>query len=205
MKKRIALISTMLTLFLSTATAHAREDIPRFTYGAEWSGTAAFFTAYHFNYFSPDGYRYNQRGVDTKPTFNGEGLLHVGYNVNDKWNLALYTGITGISRIHNAIPFSFRATRLFKTNRHGDRWLAFADAGTGVSLKEQPQEILTLKLGSGYRFSLSRDSKIDLIAAARCTYTHPEIYFEHEPISQRWTNRNDALVVYASVGISVTF
>ena len=130
-----AVITTILMIFLSTATALAQEDVRRITFGAEWSGSAAFFTAYHLNYFSPDGYRYNQRGVDAEPSFNGEGLLHVGYNLNEKWNLALYTGFTGIARIHNAVPVSFRATRLFKPNRHGDRWLAFADAGTGFSLK----------------------------------------------------------------------
>ena len=202
---RIAAISMMLMIFLGNVKVHAQEGIPRITFGAEWSGTAALYTVYHLNYFSPDGYRYNERGAETKPTFNGEGLLHVGYNLNEKWNLALYTGFTGISRIHNAIPVSLRATRLFKSNKFGDRWLAFADAGTGFSLKEQIQEIFTLKFGSGYRFSLSRDSKLDLLVAARCTYTHPEIYFEHEPISQRWTNTNDALVVSASIGMSITF
>lgn len=200
-----AVISIMLILFLNIAAAHAQEDKPRITFGAEWSGVATFYTAYHFNYFSPDGYRYNQRGVETDPVFNGEGLLHVGYNVNEKLNIAIYTGLTGISRIHNAIPLSFRVTRLFKQNRYGDRWLTFVDIGTGFSLKEQVQEIAALKLGTGYRFSLSRDSKIDLLIAARCTYTHPEIYFEHEPINQRWTNRNDAIIASASVGIALTF
>ena len=203
--KRIAVISMIIMLFLSVCTAYAQEDHPRITFGAEWSGSAAFYTVYHFNYFSPDGYRYNQRGVETEPALNGEGLLHVGYNLNAKWNLAIYTGFTGISKIHNAVPISFRATRMFKSNKHGDKWLAFADAGTGFSLKEQIQEMYALKLGSGYRFSMSRDSKIDLLVAARCTYTHPEIYFEHEPISQRWTNKNDALIMSASIGMSITF
>lgn len=200
-----AVISMIFMIFLNIAAAFAQEDTRRITFGAEWSSSAVFYTAYHLNYFSPDGYRYNQRGVETEPAFNGEVLLHVGYNLNDRWNLALYTGFTGIAKIHNAVPVSFRATRMFKSNRHGDRWLAFADAGTGFSLKEHVQEICSLKLGSGYRFSLSPDSKIDLLVSARCTYTHPEIYFEHETISQRWTNRNDALVMSASLGMSITF
>ena len=203
--KRIAVISMILMLFLSTDPTYAQDDIPRITFGAEWSGSATLYTVYHFNYFSPDGYRYNQRGIETEPSLNGEGLLHVGYNVNEKWNLAIYTGFTGISKIHNAIPISFRATRMFRSNKHGDRWLAFADAGTGFSLKEQIQEIYIMKFGSGYRFSLSRDSKIDLLVAVRCAYTHPEIYFEHEPISQRWINTNDALVVSGSIGMGITF
>ena len=202
---RIAVIATVMMLFLSMPQVQAQESGMRITFGAEWSGTATFFSWHHFNYFSPEGYRYDEKGKDTGIMFNGEGLLHVGYDINDRWNLAFYTGLTGISNIHNAIPLSFRATRMFGSNKYGDRWLAFADAGTGFSLKEQIQEIYSVKLGSGYRFALSPDSKLDLLLAVRCTYTHPEIYFEHEPISQRWTNRNDAIVVSASVGMSVTF
>jgi hypothetical protein len=88
---------------------------------------------------------------------------------------------------------------------NGDRWFAFADAGTGISIKKQVQEIAAVKIGVGYRVSLSMDTKLDFIAALRCTYTHPDIYFEHEIISQRWINRNDGVAVSASVGMAVTF
>ena len=107
--------------------------------------------------------------------------------------------------IHNAVPVSFRATRFFKQDTKGDRWFTFADAGTGISIKKHPQEIVILKIGGGHRVSLSRDTKLDFNAALRCTYTHPDIYFEHEIISQRWINRNNAIVVSASVGMAVTF
>lgn len=203
--KKIAVISIMLVAFLTCAGAQSKEDFPRITFGAEWSFVASAFSAYHYNFFSPEGYRYDSKGAGAGLTSNGEALLHVGYNVTDSWNLAIYTGFTGISDIHNAIPVSFRATRLFKPGETGDRWFAFADAGTGVGIKKQLQEIALLKLGAGYRISLSRDTKLDFNAAIRCTYTHPEIIFENETISQRWINRNDAIVVSASVGMAVTF
>lgn len=202
---RLAVICTLLFAFLTSAQAQPSEDFPRITYGAEWSYVASAFSAYHYNYFSPEGYRYNSKGALPGFVGNGEGLLHVGYNVTDSWNLAVYTGYTGISDIHNAIPVSFRATRFFKQDKKGDRWFTFADAGTGISIKKQPQEIAVLKIGGGYRVSLSRDTKLDFNAALRCTYTHPDIYFEHEIISQRWINRNNAIVVSASVGMAVTF
>ena len=203
--KRLAVISTMLFVFLTAARAQGSEDYPCITYGAEWSYVASGFSAYHYNYFSPEGYRYNSKGTSPGYVGNGEGMLHVGYNVTDSWNLAVYAGLTGISDIHNAIPISFRATRFFKQNMKGDRWFTFADAGTGISIKKQSQEIAVLKIGGGYRVSLSRDTKLDFNAALRCTYTHPDIYFEHEIISQRWINRNNAIVVSASVGMAVTF
>lgn len=203
--KRIAVIAVMLTLFLHDAEAQRQEDFPRITFGAEWSFVASAFTAYHFNYFSPDGYRYNETGSYAGLIGNGEGLLHVGYNVTESWNLSIYTGITGISDIHNAIPLSFRATHLFKARGNGDRWFAFVDAGTGLSLKKEVQETAALKLGTGYRVSLSRDTKVDFHISLRCIYTHPDIYFENERISYRWINRNNALVAAASVGMAVTF
>ena len=203
--KKLAGICTMLIVFLTCAEAQSREDIPRITYGAEWCYVASVFSAHHYNYFSPEGYRYDSKGAAAGFTSNGEALLHVGYNVTDSWNLAIYAGITGISDYHNAIPLSFRATRFFKQDMKGDRWFTFADAGTGISIKKQPQEIAVLKIGGGYRVSLSRDTKLDFNAALRCTYTHPDIYFEHEIISQRWINRNNAIVVSASLGMAVTF
>ena len=203
--KRVAFICTLVFAFLTSAEAQTEDDFARITYGAEWSYVASAFSAYHYNYFSPEGYRYNSKGASLGFVGNGEGLLHVGYNVTDSWNLALYAGFTGISDIHNAVPISFRATRFFKQDMQGDRWFTFADAGTGISINKQPQEIAVLKIGGGYRISLSRDTKLDFNAAFRCTYTHPDIYFEHEIISQRWINRNNAIVVSASVGMAVTF
>lgn len=203
--KRLAVISAILIAFVTSLAAQSREDFPRITYGAEWSYVGSVFSAYHYNFFSPEGYRYDTREAAAGFNSNGEALVHVGYNVSDKWNLAIYTGFTGISDIHNAIPLSFRATRLFEPNKNGDRWFTFADAGTGISVKKQSQEIAALKLGTGYRVSLSRDTKLDFNAAIRCTYTHPDIYFEHEIISHRWINRNDAIVVSASIGMAVTF
>lgn len=203
--KKLAAICTMLIAFLTCAEAQAREDFPRITFGAEWSYVAYVFSAYHYNYFSPEGYRYNSRGTATSFVSNGEALFHVGYNVTGNWNLAIYTGITGISDFHNAIPLSFRATRLLKPKTNGDRWFTYAEAGSGISLKKQMQEIATLKLGGGYRVSLSRDTKLDFNAAIRCAYTHPDINFEHEIISQKWINRNAAIAVSASIGMAVTF
>lgn len=203
--KRTVLIAAMFLVFMTDAGAQPRDGIPRITFGAEWSFVVSAFSAYHYNYFSPEGYRYDSKGSAAGLASNGEALLHVGYNISESWNLALYAGFTGISDIHNAIPVSFRATRLFRPAKNGDRWFAFADAGTGISIKKQVQEIAAVKIGGGYRVSLSMDTKLDFIAALRCTYTHPDIYFEHEIISQRWINRNDGVAVSASVGMAVTF
>ena len=203
--KRLAVISIMLIVFLTCARAQSREDFPRITYGAEWSFVASGYSAYHYNFFSTEGYRYNLKGAAAEFTSNGEALLHVGYNVTDSWNLAIYTGFTGISDIHNAIPLSFRTTRLFKPKANGDRWFAFADIGSGISLKDRPQPITCGKIGGGYRLSLSRYSKLDFLMALRAVYTHPDISYNGETIIPTKISRNDGIICSLSIGIGFTF
>lgn len=202
MKK--TLIIFLILLSFSHLT-EGRGSYPRITFGAEWSYIATYFSGFHYNYFRPDGYRLNEKGSIIGLDSNGEALLHAGYNFNEKWNMSLYTGLTGMTNIHSAIPVTLRVTRFFGDDPLKDRVFAFIDAGSGIGLKKQVQEIFCGKIGGGYRISLSRNTKIDFHLSARCSYTHPQIYFEHEPISMRWTNRNQALLLSVSAGIGLTF
>ena len=77
--------------------------------------------------------------------------------------------------------------------------------GSGISIKREPQELATAKFGAGYRISLSRDTKLDFIAAVRLTHTHPQIIDEGDLITLEWTNRNSAFLAAVSVGMSLTF
>jgi hypothetical protein len=98
-----------------------------------------------------------------------------------------------------------RATRYFKENGNGDRWLAYIDVGSGVSIKKHPQELLTGKLGTGYRLSLSEKTKLDVLASLRMTYAHSNIEFENTQISYERINRNNMYGYALSVGLSLTF
>ena len=202
MRRFVAIIMMLIALESMTQGREVRSNI---TYGAEWSYVATIYTSYHYNFFSPEGYRYNQSGRSLGWSNNGEALIHVGYNLNDAWNLSVYTGISGYTDVHNAIPLSLRRTRIWSKSHTEDSWLTFIDAGTGISLKEEPQETFSGKVGAGYRLALSRVSKLDFLVAARCTYTHPQIYFSNEPITLRWTNRNDCILISFSLGMALTF
>lgn len=181
------------------------EDFARLSFGAEWSyiGTVNYNTWY--NFFSTDGYRLNRHENVSGYWNNAEALVHVGYNFNKHWNLALYAGMTGFANFHNAVPVSLRATYYWGQDALKDRWLTFMDLGTGVSIKGEPQEIWTGKVGGGYRITLSRDTKLDLIAAIRLACTHPQIIDGQDIITLEWTNRNLALLQSFSLGISITF
>lgn len=181
------------------------EDFARLSFGAEWSyiGTVHYNTWY--NFFSTEGYRVSRHGNASGYWNNAEALLHVGYNFNRHWNLALYAGMTGFADFHNAIPVSLRATYYFGQDALKDRWMTFMDLGTGVSIKKEPQDIWTGKIGGGYRITLSRDTKLDLIAAIRLACTHPQIMDGDDIITLKWTNRNLALLQSFSLGMSITF
>lgn len=183
----------------------ASRQIPGVTFGAEWGYVATVLTYHNYNYFSTEGYRMSEKHSAFGLGSNGEVNLHIGYNLNHQWNIALYAGFTGLTNIHNAIPVSIRATRYFGSSPEVDRWLAFIDLGSGISIKREPQELATAKIGTGYSISLSRDTKLDFIAALRLTHTHPQIVDDGDIITLEWTNRNSAFLAAVSIGMSLTF
>ena len=188
------------------STIAGSQRVPRWTFGAEWSYVSTFHYNTRFNYFNTEGYRQNEATDEFGYWHNGEALLHAGYNLNANWNLSVYAGVAGLADIHKAATLSVRLTHYFgKRYPLDDTWLAFADLGTGVSMKSEPQEIVTGKLGGGYRISLSPFTKLDFIAALRLAYTHPEIFDGEEMITLKWTNRNTAFLQSFSIGMAITF
>lgn len=201
------LLTLIFGLFLGfTAIGKAPlTQYPTWTFGAEWSYHATFLSGYDNYFYAPEGFRVNDNSNEFTYNGNGETLLHVGYNINQYWNLSFYTGYTGLGKFHTAIPFSLRATRYYGDNHLADRWFTFIDIGSGVSLKKNKQEIITGKIGGGYRLSLSRLTKVDFILALRSVYTHPEVEYYGEKIDQKSVIRNDGYVCSISFGIGITF
>lgn len=203
-KKAVLFIMLLISIRMYAQTDGA-DRYPRITYGAEWGYVAMSTVTIHENFFSPDGYRFNRKYTKPGPWNNGELYLHMGYNLNENTNISLYTGMYGIGDVHNAIPLSLRLTRYFGNNSLDDRFFTFIDAGTGISIKREPQKVLSAKIGGGYRISLSRDTKIDFIGGIRYIHTHNQIMFDHQMIELEWTNRNDAKAYGISIGMALTF
>jgi len=178
---------------------------PKFTFGAEWGCQATFFEGYDFNYFVPEGYRVDEEGINLRFNNNADMYFHVGYNINERMNISLYMGYAGLGDIHNAIPVSIRFTRYFGKDHMKDRWFAFGDIGSGISIKIPVQEIAAGKIGAGYRISLSRDTKLDFHASVRASYTHPEIIYDGTLIPNDRINRNNAYLCAISLGMAVVF
>lgn len=202
--KKILLILMIISAF--TTNSNAQETaFPRITFGAEWSYIATLQSGWHHNFFSPEGYRVDDADNEFIYHSNAEAYLHAGYNVSRNWNIALYIGMTGISDLHKAIPASIRGTYYIGGDPSRDRWFTYIDLGSGICLKNPPQEILTGKIGGGYRMSLSRNTKLDFIAALRMTYTHPEVRYDGEVIPMQKVNRNNAYLSSILFGIGLTF
>lgn len=200
--KRLAIYIFAL---LMPITVSAEERSQKLTFGTEWGYIHTFYSGYHNNFFSQDGWRVNERDQGLCSYSNAEIYLHIGYNLSDNWNLSAYAGYTNICTINHCIPVSLRATRYFKENAKGDRWLTFIDLGSGITARKHPQEILTGKVGTGYRISLSEGTKIDIIASFRMNYAHTDIIYENTGISFEKINRNNFYAGAASIGISLTF
>lgn len=205
MKRYLIYIILMILPVRMIAQEQASAVERKLTFGAEWGYIGTFFSGYHDNFFSPEGWRVDEQDYGIGYFSNAEVYLHIGYNIDNNWNISLYTGYAGIQDVHHCIPISVRGTRFFRENGYGDRMFAFVDLGSGISLKKHPQEILTGKLGCGYRLSFSGRTKVDLLASLRATYSHRDIIFDNIEIPFEKTNRNNVYGCSLSLGISISF
>ncbi len=205
--KRLLVILLTISAFNFYVCAQERGEKPlsRLTYGLEWGYVATMYNGYHYNFFAPEGYRVDTPVSSFDYISNADMYLHVGYNLNTKWNLSLYVGYEGIADMHKAVPVSLRMTRYFGSDAAADRWFSFVDLGSGICIKQHPQEILTGKLGGGYRLALNRNAGLDFIVSARFIYTHPEIIYDKQPIPINRINRNNAYIGALSIGMALTF
>lgn len=195
-----------MVLYFCSGLAHAWEkSFPRITYGAEWGYIAVFYSGYHYNFFAPEGYRVDPRGYEFTYDSNAEAYLHFGYNVSSRLNVALYMGLSAVHDYHMTVPVSIRATWFRGEDYEKDRWFWFADVGSGLSIKKKPQEIYNAKLGTGYRLSLSRSTKLDIHMSIRSSYTRPDIYYYGTPVERDKINRNNAYLSALALGMSLTF
>ena len=80
--KRLVIILLIINAFNINVNAYNKNVnyAPRLTFGAEWGWIGTLGSAYHYNFYSPEGYRLNERGVSLKPTGNGEANVHKKHN-----------------------------------------------------------------------------------------------------------------------------
>lgn len=205
--KKLFLILLIFCIFNNNVKAQdeGRETYPKLTFGLEWGYVASVTTLYHNNFYAPEGFRVDEKGMSWGYRSNADMYLNIGWNIDPEWNLALYIGYTGVGDLHKALPVSIRGTRYFKTAQSQDRWFVFADGGSGLCLKTPIQEIFTGKIGGGYQMALSRDTKLNILLSARGTFTHPSIFYDDARIPMNRTNRNNAIVGAISFGLGLTF
>lgn len=205
----ILLLSGMIQVSAGGKGRPAKErDYTRFTFGVESSYMLTFLNFSHFNFISADGDRRDEKILTPGLTSNGQILLGCGVNITGKWNLSLYTGYSGIYRDEGLIPLTVRATWLSGKDSMKDRWLVFADAGTGFNDLGNPGSLsFTGKLGGGYRITLNRVVKLDFLVAFQESYTHPKAYESDAGsyVPAERLRRNDAYITALTMGIALVF
>ena len=202
--KRILAILLLISAFNIDVNAQ-RDGDSRFVFGVEWGYVATIFSGYHYNFFAPEGYRVDDYDSSFGYDSNADMYIFAGHEIGKSWELSAYVGYAGVGKYHEAIPVSIRATHFFGNDQYADRWFAFIDAGSGISLKMPVQEILTGKIGGGYRVALSRDTSLNFLFSARMTYTHPQITYDKQLIESDMINRNNAYLAAFSFGLSLSF
>ncbi len=199
------------TEWLAEGSASERRNPDRFrdrrlfTYGVEWSYSATFGNIRHHNYTSPTG-RVDVRGMSLKFVNNGFALGHVGLNCGRHLNMSVYGGYGSIYTDTRVFPLSLRGTWLFgDSSAMARRWLAYLDGG--CLFREgggDPGAIA--KLGGGYRISLSRTTKLDLMVAYQFAYSDLTIYDDYGyevPESRIRCNNNFLNSINLSIGITL--
>ena len=194
-----------IAVFSTRPVSGKEKELPKITIGAEWGYMPTFFHGYDYNFLDTEGFREIGHEADLKYFSNGEVTLHAGYNFNSRWNLSLHAGYAGIAGFQPVIPFSIRATRYWSEDYLADGWFSFMDIGSGICLKKEPQEIALCKIGSGYRISLSRTTKLDFITAVRGTYTHPEIKYYNERVPLERIRYSNGYAISLFFGLGLTF
>ncbi|MGM9735295.1 MAG: hypothetical protein ACI3ZL_02680 [Candidatus Cryptobacteroides sp.] len=207
MAKRI--LTTFLSVILASgfcsATQKPRRDYPVVTYGVEWGYVASVLSSVHYNFYSLEGSRVDIKESESIFRSDAEMEIHVGVNLGKMWNLSLYSGYTNIAHLTPAVPISLRLTRFYGKNPLNDRWMTYVGLGGGIALNQTEQAILGARIGGGYRVSLSRITKLDILVSCKMDYLNPDIVYYGHAIPPESINRNNAFMTAFTIGLGITF
>ena len=217
MRRFTYVISVLFCLAVSVPAAAGRQgntcpgerrDFPRFTFGVETSYVLTFLNYSHFNFISSDGGRRDERSLTDVAMSNGQILVSGGVNISDKLNLSLYTGYGGVYRRERMVPLSMRLSWYSGGDPMKNRWMSFCSVGAGFNNPDMLSRISAEgKAGGGYRISLNRHVKMDLLLAFQEVYTHIRAY-ENDTgsyVPEERLRRNDTWIGAFTFGIGLVF
>ncbi|MBO8473729.1 MAG: hypothetical protein IAB91_00355 [Bacteroidetes bacterium] len=172
---------------------------PLFTYGIEWEYVSTINSIYHHNFSAVDGYRMNDKGSKMMYAGNASVYAHAGVNIGRHGNVSLYAGYSGLYDNYAVIPVSLRYTWVFGRSDAG--WLCFIDGGCGF----RPESAMSVigKAGGGYRISLSRSVKLDMLLSYRCSYAEIPFSDQYGPVSDDRIRRNNNYLSAINLGIGI--
>lgn len=211
---RIIFAALVPALLFSPFQASGRDDgaakraWPRFTFGIESSYVLTFMNRSHFNFISADGGRRDVKSFSAGLWSNGQFLVHGGVNLTEKVNISLYTGYGGIFVRERMVPVSVRVSWFYGRDPMKNRWMSFCSVGAGFNNPDMLSRISAEgKAGGGYRISLNRHVKMDMLLAFQEVYTHIRAY-ENDTgsyVPEERLRRNDTWIGAFTFGIGLVF
>lgn len=179
MKKRVLCILVALSApLLLNARIEGSEFLRRLQLGIEWGYSQSVFKYHHYNIISNEGYRIDEKSEGFYFNANGMLLANIGYDLSDRFNIALYSGYAGFSDESRVLPLSLRLSVFPGSTIYEDGFYSFIEGGVGLKFKnlQKQESSFFASVGEAYRIKLSPYFNLDFILSLRVVFDKPIIY-----------------------------
>ena len=171
MKKFI--LTALLLVFLPFAKAGAG-GFPHISYGLEWGYTGTFLRSWQYNYICSEGFRIVDSDEAWRYFSNGIVLVNVGVDLGDKFNLSVYSGLSGVYFRRWMIPLEGRV-RFCPSGLDNTGFICYMGAGAMFPTSVRRETSFGAKMGAGYRVAVFRKISVDFMLSAHFTTDHDNI------------------------------
>ena len=176
-KRLLCIFLALVSPLLLNARGQGDKFIDRVQFGLEWGYSQNIFRYHHFNIISDDGYRIDEKTEGL--LFDPSGLLlgNVGYDLSDRFNIALYSGYSGFAGANRVIPIALRLSVFPGSTIFEDGFFSFVEGGAGLRFKqlETQAPALYASIGEAYRVKLSPYVNLDFALCLRVVFDTPMI------------------------------
>ena len=197
----------LLGSFASARSFTGSTFFDRFTIGAEWGYTQCLVQSRNYNFISEEGYRIYENSLTFQAHANAQMLAHLGYRLNERTELALYSGYMGMGKDNRLFPLMLRLS-FFPSTDNEDGLFVYGQGGAAWHVHTTAGRMAWLgTVGGGYRFRLARNTNLDLLLGIKYLHDHPSIPNPEGPgnVPEHNIRMNNAGYCALDVSIAISF
>lgn len=199
---RIRLIFSVALMLVSAAVSRAESPV---RFGLQWGGSANLLSIHHYNFLDNHGERVDDKGRSFNFQSNGHILLGLGVDLNDKLNLSIFSGYSGIAVDTRMFPVLLRFSVL-PNGTMQDGPLFYAGGGLLLNEKQGGRAGYGTDIGAGYRIALHQRLGISFVIFGNAAVNHPQVpNLDGGYVHPDNVRRSNALHLDAGVKISLDF